>query len=188
MQAADQIQLRCVDIAAVRVQHAVVPHIDRQHLAENDGPVDADIDDDQAFALEGDRRFGDAGRLDVQRRRGGEPGLLQFVDALGEVDGGDVHRFGQRVTDQVDNVLTGAADVPASILDVPGAAAADPECQHRRVAGHGVEEGEGCGVDRAIDILGGDPGDRARADGGGEQLVNVLIFGVGEIEQHGCLG
>src|SRR5690348_16263680 len=61
--APDEVELRRIDVASVRIQHELVGNVDRHHMAENHRAIDADLDDDQPLALERHRTCYDARRL-----------------------------------------------------------------------------------------------------------------------------
>ena len=147
---ADQVELRRVDIAFDRIEHAIVAHVHGDDLAHHHRAVDPHLDDHQTLAFHRDRALGDARRFDTRRGQRREAGLAELVDLGAELDRGDVHRLGARVVDQVDHEIASAADDVASVLRVARRAAADAEADDRRLAGHGVEERER----RRVEVLG----------------------------------
>src|SRR5262249_32322660 len=123
--ASDQLEFRRIDVTFSRIDHVLICNVYCHNPAENHRAVHADLDDDQTFTFERNRTLRDARRLHLRRRCWGETRFGELVDALTEVDRGDVHLLGKRIADQIDDELTGATDIAAGVLDVAWCAAAD---------------------------------------------------------------
>ena len=139
-----------------------------------------------APALEADRRLGDARRLDLDRGHRVQFGLFEFADALREIDRADVHAFGERLVDQVDDELAGIADVALGVLPAVAGriAGADAEHDNGRYRADRVEEAERRGVDMPRQIDRRRERDRPRHDSADQELVGVARREPRQIEMH----
>ncbi|KAG1187804.1 hypothetical protein G6F35_014381 [Rhizopus arrhizus] len=108
----------------------------------------------------------------------------RFVHAGREIHRRDVHPGRQPHRHQVDGELAALGDVAGSVL---GRAVAHPDAHadQRRVARHQVEEREGRHVRRPPCVARHDPGDGARHDRCGQQLVAGRARQRNQIEEHG---
>ena len=79
--APDQVELRRVDIAPLAVEHRVILNMQRQHTAEHDNPLGADIEAGEPLALERHRALGDARGCHVSAGDGVQPGPRDLVHA-----------------------------------------------------------------------------------------------------------
>ena len=185
--AADQIELRGIDVALRRIEHGLVAHMGGYHLAQHQELLGRQIDDLVKLAFEGDRALGDSRRLDPGGGQRCQPRLAQLVHLGMEIDPGDGHGRGRLLAHQVNDEFPAAADIDAGILQIPlpALADADAEADQRRVLGEDVEEREGCQVQLAPLIVGHDPGDGPRHDGRDEDAVALARIELGEVEQHG---
>jgi hypothetical protein len=142
--------------------------------AEDDAGA-ANLSGGELAALERGVGFGDARDFDDRGGRGGEAGHFQLVDAGGEVGGGDVHLLDEVFGDYVDDELAGAADVVGGVLRGAFAAGAigNADAYDGRVGAEVVVSAEGRGVEGAVFVHAGDPGDGARCYQADKQAVNL---------------
>lgn len=189
---ADRADLFHVDEAVG--QHRIVD-MDAGHLAENHhvGPVaflrlEAHAAEIAAFEM--DRRFGDPRRLDGLRRRLGQAGMVELVDAGRHMLGGEVHRIAQVPSRHVADELAGRFGVGLGILGRVGLALAvrpraGGEHDLRRRIAHRVEEGIGREIGRAVRRQAGDPADRPRHDQRVERVAGQAVMLVAGPVEHG---
>ena len=152
--------------------------------AEDDAVV-ADFLDGVDAAFEGGGGVGDAWWGDGEGGGGFDVSGGGFAGAVGEWGGGGDHGGGEGFVEEVDDEFAGAAAVECGVFGCAVFAIAGGEDDEGRVIAEDVEEGEGCGVDGAVLIEGGDPGDGARGDEGGEKGVGAVGVGAEEVEVGG---
>ncbi len=181
---ADSVQLIGLDVGARGVDKAVFD-VHGDDPTEDDARA-ANLHGGELLALKCGVGFGDARNFDDGGGRGGEAGHLEFVDARGEVGGADVHLFEQVFGDDVDDEFAGAADVARGVLGDGFAARAIgyANANDGRVSAEVVVRAKGCGVERALFVHAGDPGNGSRGYQADEQVVDLPMRCFFHVELH----
>jgi len=110
-EAADGVE--AVDVEAL--VHEAFGGVDSEDLAD-DEVVFADAFELVEGAFEADVGLGHAGHADGEAGGGMEAGGVEFVVALGEIGGGDVHGLDEVFGDEVDDEFAGGGDVAGGVL------------------------------------------------------------------------
>ncbi len=150
--------------------------------------LDRHLDRLPVLALERNRRFGDARRLDVARRRRRQAGELHLVDAIVDHRRRDVHLLGQNGAHHVDHELAGFLGIAPAVLGrVVAVGAGGREVDHRRRGADGVVEAVGREVHAALAVEGRDPADRPRHDQRRQRVLRHAVVAPCGIVEHPCL-
>ena len=171
-EAADRLELRQVDPAALLQHFLVHPHEDDlaedqrvAGLRQGNRLVEA--------ALEVDARLEHAGRLDLHRRRRRQAADRELVDLRRKFVRAQVLRPREVLAHDVDDELPGLEDVPQRVLrPAVWNMRADGQGEVRRVGGKRVEPAEGREVAPPAGAERGGQADRPRQDRAGDDLVD----------------
>ena len=114
-----------------------------------------------------------------------QPGVDEFIFAIGQGGGAEVHGLGQRFIHEVDHKLVREPDVEGGILGGAVLAVAGRKGDDGGPRAEDIEKAEGRGVDPALRTEGGDQRNGAGRDEAGEDLVGAAGIPAFKIKFHG---
>ena len=150
----------------------------------NDETVCADFDGGVFGAFEGDGGLGDARDGNFFRGQNGEIMKVEFRFAMGEGSGGSDHDFAEGFIDHVDDELLGFANIARGVFWGEAVFVSGSKSDDGGIGAKNVEEGKRSGVEFAFAVLGGDPGDGAGGDEGGENAVAIAGRNFLHVKSH----